>query len=59
MMYMADWTIKLDDMLRRNDFEVLADKGSVSHKAMEERVKAEMEKYRRMMEASDTKKLKE
>lgn len=48
ILYMAHWVEKLDDMLRRNDFEVLTDKGSVSHKAMEKTVKAEMEKYRRL-----------
>lgn len=49
MMYMSDWAEKLDDMLRHNDFEVLMDKGKVSHKAMEEKVKAEMEKYRLLL----------
>lgn len=55
MMYMSDWLEKLDDMLRRNDFEVLMDRGKISHKAMEEKVKAEMEKYRLLPET--TKKL--
>ncbi|MBI4211888.1 MAG: virulence RhuM family protein [Deltaproteobacteria bacterium] len=54
MMYMSNWVEKLDDMLRRNDFEVLADKGGVSHKAMEEKVRAEMERYRRLMEIGST-----
>lgn len=53
MLYMRDWAEKLDDMLRRNDFEVLMDKGKVSHKAMEERVKAEMAKYRQLAIESD------
>lgn len=58
MMYMSDWAERLDDMLRRNDFEVLGNKGKVSHKAMEEKVKAEMEKYRRFMEVDEGKRLK-
>ena len=48
VMYMADWATRLDDMLKRNDFEVLTDKGKVSHHSMEEKVKDEMEKYRRL-----------
>ena len=46
MLYMTDWIEKLDDMLKRNDFEVLMDKGKVSHREMAEKVKEEMEKYR-------------
>jgi hypothetical protein len=57
MMYMADWADKLDDMLRHNDFEVLMGKGMVSHKVMEEKVKAEMARYRRLLESDESKKL--
>lgn len=57
MMYMADWAERLDDMLRRNDFEVLMGKGKVSHRDMEEKVKEEMEKYRQMMGTGGIKRL--
>lgn len=57
MMYMADWADKLDDMLRHNDFEVLMDKGKVSHKIMEEKVRAEMARYRQLLESDESKKL--
>lgn len=43
---MADWVKKLDELLKINDFEILQGKGKVSRKQMEEKVKAEMEKYR-------------
>ncbi len=59
MMYMANWSEKLDDMLRRNDFEVLMDKGKVSHNMMEEKVKAEMEKYRQLLELDKPKEITE
>jgi len=59
MMYMADWTKKLDNMLRHNEFEVLMDKGKVSRKDMKNRVKEEMNKYQQIMEAAERKQLKE
>lgn len=57
MMHMADWAVKLDEMLRHNDFEVLIDKGKVSHEAMKEKVKEEMEKYQKIIEATEIKRL--
>lgn len=45
-MTMAEWSKRLDDMLRLNELGVLTDRGSVSHSQMEKKVMAEMKKYR-------------
>lgn len=54
---MADWMKKLDELLKINDFEILQGKGKVSRKQMEEKVKAEMEKYRLRIAAENAKQI--
>lgn len=54
---MADWIKKLDELLKINDFEILQGKGKVSRKQMEEKVKAEMEKYRLRIAAENAKQI--
>lgn len=45
VMYMKDWLVKLDDFLILNDKEILDSAGGVSHKEMEQKVRAELMKY--------------
>jgi len=45
LMYMKDWIRKLDDFLIFNEEQVLTHSGSVSHDAMEEKVRVELAKY--------------
>ncbi|MFH1030397.1 MAG: RhuM family protein [bacterium] len=45
VMYMKDWIAKLDDFLTLNDKEILDNSGSVSHKEMEQKVRAELAKF--------------
>lgn len=45
VMYMKDWIAKLDDFLILNDKEILDNSGSVSHKEMEQKVRAELAKF--------------
>lgn len=54
---MADWIKKLDELLKLNDFEILAGKGKVSRQQMEEIVKAEMEKYRTRLAIENAKQI--
>ena len=58
-MYMTDWTQKLDEFLVLNEKEILQNAGTVSHKVMEKKVRAELAKYRQQLqerneEESDT-----
>jgi hypothetical protein len=46
-MYMNDWLKKLDGFLVLNEKEILQHAGKVSHKEMEAKVRAELEKYSR------------
>ncbi|MCI0697853.1 virulence RhuM family protein [candidate division KSB1 bacterium] len=46
-MYMNDWLKKLDEFLVLNEKEILQHAGKVSHKEMEAKVRAELEKYSR------------
>ncbi|MFA6027639.1 MAG: virulence RhuM family protein [Patescibacteria group bacterium] len=57
VMYMRDWIRKLDDFLILNDKEILGNSGSVSHKNMEQKVRAELERYNQK-KLSDVKKIK-
>jgi hypothetical protein len=50
-MYMSDWLKKLDEFLVLNEKEILQHAGKVSHKEMEARVRAELEKYGRKTKA--------
>ncbi|MDE1988734.1 MAG: virulence RhuM family protein [Patescibacteria group bacterium] len=45
VMYMKDWIAKLDDFLILNDKEILDNAGGVSHKEMEQKVRAELAKF--------------
>ncbi len=45
LMYMKDWIRKLDDFLILNDKEILDNAGGVSRKAMEQKVRQELEKF--------------
>lgn len=45
VMYMKDWTQKLDDFLILNEKEILQNAGNVSHLDMEKKVRKELEKY--------------
>ncbi len=49
-MYMKDWQRKLDDFLKLNEKEILVNAGSVSHKAMESKVREELQKYNKVLE---------
>ena len=58
-MYMTDWIKKLDEFLVLNEKEILQNAGTVSHKVMEKKVRAELAKYRQQLqerneEESDT-----
>lgn len=55
-MTMAEWSGKLDEMLQLNDLGVLRDRGSVSHEQMEQKVKAELKKYKESFTLSALKK---
>lgn len=44
-MYMRDWLKKLDEFLTLNEQEILTHAGKVSHKEMQDKVKAELVKY--------------
>ena len=44
-MYMSSWKIKLEEFLKLNELEILKNKGSVSHDAMEKVVKEELKKF--------------
>jgi len=46
-MKMIDWIKKLDDFLNLSDFEVLQDKGKISHKQAFEKANEEYEKYKK------------
>jgi hypothetical protein len=48
-MYMNDWLNKLDEFLVLNEKEILQHAGKVSHKEMEAKVRAELEKYSRRL----------
>ncbi len=48
-MYMNDWLKKLDEFLVLNEKEILQHAGKVSHKEMEAKVRAELEKYSRRL----------
>ena len=45
-MYMKDWIKKLDDFLNISDFEILENKGVISHQKALEKVNAEYEVYK-------------
>ncbi|NQU82568.1 MAG: virulence RhuM family protein [Parcubacteria group bacterium] len=45
VMYMKDWIKKLDSFLILNDKEILKNSGNVSHLAMENKVREQLEKY--------------
>lgn len=45
VMYMLDWIEKLDQFLIFNEKKILQDAGSISHKEMEDKVKAELKRY--------------
>lgn len=45
VMYMSNWLEKLDGFLVLNDKEILDNSGNISHKEMETKVRAELEKY--------------
>lgn len=45
VMYMKDWITKLDSFLTLNEKEILDGSGSVSHEAMEQKVREQLEKY--------------
>lgn len=45
VMYMKDWILKLDGFLALNDKEILDGAGDVSHREMEERVRAELARF--------------
>ena len=47
VMYMKGWIQKLDAFLVLNDKEILGSSGSVSHKDMEHKVRAELERFNR------------
>lgn len=49
MMYMKDWLANLDAMLTLNKLAVLTGKGNISHEDMERHVKAEMQRYNRLL----------
>jgi hypothetical protein len=44
---MSDWLKKLDEFLVLNEKQILQHAGKVSHKEMEAKVRAELEKYNR------------
>lgn len=44
-MYMTDWVKKLDEFLVLNEKEILTHTGKTSHKAMETKVREELEKF--------------
>ncbi len=46
LMYMTDWTAKLDDFLRLGDREILTHAGLISHEEALRKAEAEYEKYR-------------
>ena len=45
VMYMQDWIERLDQFLIFNEKKILQGGGSISHKEMEDKVKAELKKY--------------
>lgn len=45
VMYMKDWIQKLDNFLILNDKEILITVGSISHKAMEQKVRRELKQF--------------
>lgn len=49
VMYMKNWIEKLDAFLVLNDKEILDNSGSVSHKAMEQKVREELAVYNQKM----------
>ena len=53
-MYMQDWLSKLDGFLQLNDMERLQGKGLVSRQDMEEKVRAELAKYRANLGSSSS-----
>lgn len=50
VMYMRDWSKKLDQFLVLNEKEILKNSGKVSRKDMESKVRAELKKYRSLHE---------
>ncbi|RZN14747.1 MAG: hypothetical protein EF812_04650 [Methanosarcinales archaeon] len=46
----SDWITKLDEFLVLNEKEILRDRGSVSRRDMEVKVRAELDKYKNRME---------
>lgn len=44
-MYMSSWIKKLDEFLVLNEKQILRDVGTVSHKDMEKKVRAELKNY--------------
>ncbi|MDQ7037546.1 MAG: RhuM family protein, partial [Anaerolineae bacterium] len=52
-MYMADWVKKLDGFIALNDKEVLTSSGKVSRKAMESKVRKQLESYRKRKMAEE------
>jgi hypothetical protein len=50
VMYMRDWTRKLDDFLRVNDREILAGFGKISAQLAEEKADAEFAKFQKQQQ---------
>lgn len=52
VMYMKDWIDKLDHFLIFNEKKILKDAGTVSHKEMEDKVRAELSRYNGLKKSS-------
>ena len=50
VMTMAEWAAKLDEFLRFNEYEVLADIGRISADSAKKKAEAEYEKFRVMQD---------